>query len=251
MIRSLYIASTGMLVQRKKMDILTNNITNIETIGYKKDNLISRSFKDMMIERVNDPYIINATNIVGNQNTGVHIDEIVTGFQQGSMEDTGRLSDVALQGSGFFVVSTPEGDRYTRDGSFAVNKEGYLVNSDGLYISGEKGRIFVGKNEFVIDEQGNVAINDTIVNKLKIASFGDVSALRKQGNNLYMNYNNQQILSTTDTKAQQGCLEYSNVDMAEEMVNIMAVSRTYETNQRIVKMIDESLDKTVNEVGRV
>ena len=98
MLRSLYTAASGMLVQRKKMDVITNNITNVETTGYKKDQLLSRSFKDMMIERINDPAVINISKTVGPLSTGVHVDEITTDFAQGNMENTERLTDLAIQG---------------------------------------------------------------------------------------------------------------------------------------------------------
>ena len=124
MLRSLYIASTGMLAQREKMDIATNNIVNVDTTGYKKDTLITRSFKDMMIQSMNGQDI-------GPLNTGIHVDDVRTSFDQGSMEQTDRLTDVALEGDGFFVVNTAAGIRYTRDGAFAVSSDGYLVNSEG------------------------------------------------------------------------------------------------------------------------
>jgi flagellar basal-body rod protein FlgF len=146
MLRSLYIASTGMLAQREKMDIVTNNIVNVDTTGYKKDTLISKSFKDMMIQSM------NGTDI-GNLNTGIHVDDVVTSFDQGVLEQTDRLSDVALEGDGFFVVNTQDGIRYTRDGAFAVTSNGYLVNSEGNYVQGTNGNIYVGSGDFAIDEQ--------------------------------------------------------------------------------------------------
>ena len=251
MLRSLYIAATGMLVQRKKMDVITNNITNVETTGYKKDQLLSRSFKDMMIERINDPAVVSYSTYVGGQNTGVHIDEVATDFAQGNMEGTERLSDLAIQGPGFFTVNTAAGERYTRDGSFGVNSEGYLVTADGNYVMGVSGKIRVGKGKFTINEQGVVTVNGTPAGKLKIVTFADTKGLRKEGNNLYSNYNSTIAQTTAQTTVKQGYLEGSNVDIAREMVDMIAVSRTYETNQRMVKMIDESLGKAVNEVGRV
>ena len=251
MLRSMYIASTGMLAQRQKMDVMTNNITNIETIGYKKDTILTRSFKDMLIERANDLSTIGKTNVVGPQNTGLHVDEIVTCFDQGGVEETGRLFDIALEGEGFFCVQTEQGERYTRAGSFAVDNNGYLVNSDGYYVSGQNGRIYVGQNEISVDESGGVYTNGTPIDMLKIVSFSDYTALRKQGNNLYVNQGNAAVVPAGSTIVKQGSIENSNVNMAQEIVDIMAVSRTYETNQRVVKMLDQSLEKTVNEVGRV
>lgn len=250
MLRSLYIATTGMMVQRKKMDVITNNITNVETTGYKKDQLLSRSFKDMMIERINDPAVVSISKAVGPLNTGVHIDEISTDFAQGNMENTERLTDFAIVGQGFFAVSTPAGERYTRDGSFGLNSEGYLVTADGNFVMGENGKIHIDGTKLNVDAQGYIYVNGVSAGKLKIVNFTDPAGLRKEGNNLYYNYNTG-VSQTGQYNIKQGFLEGSNVDIAREMVDMIAVSRTYETNQRMVKMLDESLSKAVNDVGRL
>jgi flagellar basal-body rod protein FlgF len=251
MLRSLYLAGTGMMVQRKKMDVLTNNIANAETSGYKSDRLISRSFKDMMIERTGDPYIVRIMSEIGPQNTGVHVDEIYTDFTGGNMEETDLSTDLALQGNGYFVISTPAGECYTRDGSFTVSTEGYLMTADGNPVMGTNGRINVGTGNFAVDSQGNVTVNGTAVGQLRLVSFADQAGLRKIGNNLFINFTNQAVQPATGCTVKQGSLETSNVDIVREMVDMMQISSTYETNQRMVKMIDESLGKAVNDVGRV
>ncbi len=244
MLRSLYIASTGMLAQRKKMDIVTNNIINIDTTGYKKDTLITRSFQDLMIERMRG-------SSIGPQNTGVHVDDVVTSFDQGDLEQTGRLSDLALEGEGFFVVNTAGGLRYSRDGAFAVSPDGYLVNADGNYVQGNNGRIFVGNNTFAVNEQGSVIVNGTAVDKLRIVTFADLTGMEKVGSNLFAAGSAGAPQEATDCKVRQGWLEGSNVDMAEEMVTMVELNRAFQVNQRVLTMLDQSLGKTVNDVGRV
>ncbi|MCK5129293.1 MAG: flagellar hook-basal body complex protein [Clostridiales bacterium] len=251
MLRCLYMAGTSMLVQRKKLDVLTNNITNIETIGYKRDQLLSRSFKDMLIQNIDDPSVLNISRGIGPLNTGIHIDEVVTGFEQGNLEETGRLTDLAIEGLAFFTVSTPDGERYTRDGSFGVDREGFLANSDGHYLQGTSGRIHVGTGKFSVDSQGNVIVGGVTVNTLRLAAFEDLTGLRKEGNNLFVNYTNQGIAIDSTSTVKQGFLEMSNVDITRQTIEMMEVSRIYELNQSMIKMIDESLAKTVNEVGRV
>ena len=244
MLRSLYIASTGMLAQRKKMDIVTNNIINIDTTGYKKDTLITRSFQDLMIERLDGSYI-------GPQNTGVHVDDVATSFDQGDLDPTDRLSDVALEGEGFFVVNTADGLRYTRDGAFAVSPDGYLVNADGNYVQGNNGRIYVGSGEFTISEQGNVIVNGATVDRLRVVTFGDLTGLEKVGANMFAAGTAGAPQPAADCKVRQGYLEGSNVDMSEEMVTMVELNRAYQVNQRVLTMLDQSLGKTVNEVGKV
>ncbi len=248
MIRSFYIASTAMLTQANKLDVLTNNLTNADTTGYKKDKLISRSFADMLIDRLNDP-VGSKSKAVGPQNLGIHIDEITTDFSQGGFEETARLSDLALEGTGFFVIETPEGDRYTRDGSFYVDRQGYLTNSDGYYVSGTNGHIFVGNTDFVIDSEGNVVVNGQITNKLELVTFDNLTGLRKQKDNLYST--TQAARTADNVLVKQGWLETSNVDTAEELVNMMEITRSFGINQRVLTMLDQSLEKTVNEVGRI
>ncbi len=245
MLRSLYIASTGMLVQRKKMDVVTNNIINIDTTGYKKDTLISKSFKDLMIEGM------SLSGSIGPQNTGIHVDDVVTSFEQGDLEQTERLTDVALQGEGFFVINTPRGPRYTRDGAFAVSPGGYLVNSSGNYVQGTNGNIFVGGDEFTIDAQGHVIVGDVAVNRLQIVTFGDLTGLVKEGSNMFAAGRAGAAQPATDYTVMQGYLESSNVNMAEEMVTMVELNRAYQVNQRVLTMLDQSLGKTVNEVGKV
>lgn len=248
MLRSLYIASTGMLDNRKKMNVMTNNISNMETVGFKKDTYVSRSFKDMLIKEVNQNS--KSRSSIGMLNTGVHTDEVVTCFDQGNVVDTGRMLDFALQGSGFFAVETAQGERYTRDGCFSVNNNGYLVNNDGNYVTGQNGRIFVGESDFTVDENGGVFVDEVQIDSLRIVTFADEGQLRKEGDNLYMN-SGSAVAVSQNTHVRQGSQETSNVDMTQEVVSMLQVSRSYETNQRIVKMLDESLSKTVNEVGRV
>lgn len=253
MLRSLYIAGTGMITQRSKMDVITNNIANIETVGYKRDQMISRSFSDLLLEQINDddPYIINQREEVGPLNTGTHIDEVVTDFSQGSLEETGEQTDLAIQGDGYFSVLTPQGIRYTRSGNFAADSNGDLVTQEGYYVLGQDGgRLHVGTGDFTVSSTGAITAEGQTVGTIRLVAFEDQTVLRKAGENLYTTYNNAQPAQVTNASIKQGYLEGSNVDMATEMVEMLATNRAYESNQRIVKMVDESLGKTVNDLAK-
>ncbi|MGI6192280.1 MAG: flagellar basal-body rod protein FlgF [Christensenellales bacterium] len=250
MIRSFYTAGSAMLVQRDRMDVLSSNLTNVETTGYKADTLYHGSFRDMLLERTNDPEKTQS-KVVGPLNTGTHIDRVFTSFTQGSLEQTGRKLDLALDGEGFFAVNTPEGQRFTRDGSFSVNAEGYLVNSEGHYVQGENGRIQVGGDMFTVDAEGNIAnAEGQNIARLRIVSFNNLNGLRKEGHNLFVN-ESAGAERQADAKVLQGSLEGSNVDVSAELTRLLNVSRTYQTNQRVFMTVDSSLEKAVNEVGRV
>lgn len=255
MLRSLYTATTGMLVQRNKMDNITNNITNVDTVGYKKDYMLSRSFDDVLIERINDPNImarrLGGTNEVGDHNWGLYVDEIVTSFAQGNLEQTEQPNELAIQGEGFFVVNTPEGERYTRAGNFRIDSEGYLVNNNGYYVQTEDGNnLLVGGGDFSVDYQGNVTVDGQMVGRVAVVTFEDLNGLRKAGENLYYHYQGAEPIDAQNYQVLQGYIEGSNVNVASETVDMISTSRAYESCYKIAQMIDETLGKTVNNIAK-
>lgn len=250
MIRGLYTSGTGMISQMKKLDIITNNLANVNSNGYKEDNLLTRSFKETLVSRLNDPSVFNTTPEVGPLNKGVRIDQIFTSFAQGTLSETNNLTDFAIKGEGFFVVNTPEGERLTRDGSFSVDSNGRLVNAEGYPVMGENGEIIVQNNQFTLNADREIVSSGEYIDRLLVVD-ADNEQLRKAGNNLYINQNPDSQTVNTDSKVEQGFLEGSNVDLATSMVNMMEVYRSYESNQKVAKMIDETLGKAVNEIGKI
>lgn len=247
MVRGLYTAATGMTVQRDKMDVLTNNLVNAETTGYKKDTLLTSTFVNVMLERINDPSVsILGGNDVGAYSFGTHVDELVTDFTQGSLEQTDRATDLAIVGEGFFVIETESGERYTRSGNFTVDSEGYLVTTDGNYVLGKKGRVHVGLSDFAVGADGTVSGESVALNKLRLVTIDDQTALRKEGNNLYSIYGDAEAIPTMEATVVQGAQESSNVDITDEMVDMLTVYRKYEANQKVVSMTNESLGLAVN-----
>lgn len=245
MLRSLYIAASGMLAQRKTMDVITNNLANMETVGFRRDTLMSQSFSDVLIGRINDPAYDSAG--IGRLNFGIHADEIVTGFEQGPLEPTDRAADLALQGDGFFVVETPQGLRFTRAGNFQVDAQGYLCTSEGYYVRGANGRIAVGSQDFAVDSTG-VIQSDAGTFRLQLVQFADNSVLRKVGENLF---SGPLTAQNATCSVRQGFLEGSNVDLSQEMVNMITMQRNYQSNQTMISMINGTLEKAVNEIGRL
>lgn len=244
-LRSLYISATGMLSQRKVMDVLTNNLANIETVGFKRDELKTKSFSDVLVARINDP--TGDSPGIGPLNWGIHPDEVVTRFTQGPLENTGKATDIALSGDGFFTVETPQGLRFTRSGNFQVDSNGYLCTQEGYYVRTATGRVNVGNADIIVDSQGNVTgANGTYT--LQIVQFADSAALRKVGSNLY---SGPAAAQNSTALVMQGFIEGSNVDMAEELTNVIAASRNYQSNVQMISILNGTLEKTVNEVGRV
>ncbi|MBE3101297.1 MAG: flagellar hook-basal body protein [Firmicutes bacterium] len=251
MLRALYTAGTGMLTQMKQMDVTGNNISNANTGGYKKDRSISVSFGDMLVQRINEPGKQGQSAVVGPLNLGISMDEVITDHEQGPMEYTGKSTDLSIYGNGFFAVETQNGERYTRGGSFFVNSEGNLVIGDGYRLMGENGPIETGTDDFIVDSSGNVFVNDVYMDTLKMVDFQDPNLFVKDGNLLFQNTGAQGNLVAFTGEATQGSLEGSNVDITNELIQMMASARNYDSNQRMIRMLDDTLAKTVNEVGRL
>ena len=252
MVRGLYTAATGMTVQRNKMDVLTNNIVNAETPGFKSDNLITSTFNQVMLSRIDDPNVsFVGSPTVGGYDFGSHVDELVTNFSGGTLEQTGKDADLSLNGDGFFAVETAGGQtRYTRSGNFTVNNQGYLVTQDGGYVLGQNGRIYVGAQKFAVSDKGEVTGETAKTDTLRLVTFNDLGVLRKEGNNLYNVYGNAAPVQSVNTTVSQGVLEGSNVDMSNEMVDMVSVYRKFEANQKIVNMTDKTLELAVN-LGKI
>jgi flagellar basal-body rod protein FlgG len=205
----------------------------------------------MLISRLNDPNV-NQHVHVGPHNTGIHIDEVVTSFAQGPLVDTGLSTDLALANDGFFTIETAQGERYSRDGSFSVDGAGYLTTPFGQYVLGEKGRVPVKSTDFSVSVDGFVTVDGAVIDKLRTVRFADNQMLQKERDSLMSNRApgaNPAVNALVEVR--QGMLEGSNVDTARELVDMIQVSRHYELNQRVLRMLDESLGRTVSDIARV
>jgi len=255
MIRGLYTSAMGMQNNEKRMEVISNNLANIDTTGYKKDTAVSTSFAEVMTEIINSDQDDNQ-NDVGKLSLGVGVDDVVTNYKQGSLVKTENPLDVAITNSelAFFAVEVPGAngaqEMYTRDGGFTVNSLGQLTTKDGYLVKGENGVITLNGSKVNINEDGSVIEDGSSVDKLLIKEFADSSRLNKQGNNLISNTGDTQTKPFSG-QVVQGSLESSNVNSISEMVEMISVMRSYEANQKVLKSHDDTLQKAVNEVGRV
>ena len=262
MVRGLYIGCTGMINEQRRMDILTNNLANANTTGFKKEGSTSEAFSSLLAYKIKDTTQVGpSVQHIGNMSLGVKIGEAYTDFAQGSFKTTENTFDIALSGEGFFAVEFTGKDgetstRYTRDGAFSMTTDGYLTTCDGDYVLGVTGngaatRIQIDPNaETTIDQSGTIWQNRQAVGQLMITDFEDYNYLSHYGENYYVPVEGAQIV-TPSAKVFQGYLEASNVNVVDEMVEMISVTRAYETNQKIIQAMDETLDKAVNDVGRV
>lgn len=247
MIRGLYTSALGLAAMDKRQEVSSNNLANANTVGYKKETVITKSFPEMLLHRLEDPALPAGTRpVTGNVGTGVQIAGIITDYSKGILQETGVPTELALVSEGYFVVNTPQGERYTRNGEFKIGPEGRLLTNDGYTVMGQNGEINLSGGNLTADEFGNLFNNGTYVDTLRIVQF--TNPLIKEGSSLFQGEEPQEMELPQVT---QGFLEGSNVNTIEEMVNMITIMRAYETNMKVIQTTDSTLDKAVNDVGRV
>lgn len=263
MIRGLYTSASGMMAEMVRNDVTSNNLANVNTTGYKKDTAVFRAFPEMLIHRVNDSKAgeTNPAPVIGSLGTGAIVDEIFTSHEQGPLKESTNPFDMAIMGDGYFTVQNPNGTYYTRNGSFTVDSQGYLVNSNGDYLLGQTGPIqLTDADNTSIDESGNVIVKtrtvdqnnnptetDTVVDTIRLVTMPDPNAARKIGDSLF---ETDQVQPGNQVRVKQKFLEASNVNVVNEMVNMITVMRAYEANQKVITAHDQTLGQAI-EIGRV
>ncbi len=254
MLKGLYTAYTGMLNEQHRMDTLTNNLANAATTGYKKEGATSQSFDSVLAYTIkNASETPNIASYVGVNTPGVKIGENYTNYDQGSFQETGNTYDLALSGDGFFTVEfTNKADetsiKYTRDGSFTLDADGYLVTKDGDYVlATDGGRIQLDPMQSAsIDASGCIYQDgDTLIDQIQITDFADYNYLEHYGENYYQPVEGAEIIDSA-AAVYSGYLEMSNVQVVSEMVEMISVTRAYEANQKVLQAYDDTLDITVN-----
>lgn len=262
MLKGLYTAYTGMINEQNRMDTLSNNLANSATVGFKKEGSTSEAFSDILAYKIKDTS--EAPNIarrLGVNNPGVKIGENYTNYSQGSFRQTDNKYDFAINGEGFFTVEvTNRADeistKYTRDGNFTLTRDGFLVTKDGDRVLGNSGGGALApiqldpSKESVIDDFGIIYQNDEEVARLQISDFADYNYLEHYGNNYYEPVEGAEFQDFNGS-VHSGYLEASNVQVVSEMVEMINVTRAYESNQKIIQTYDETLQIAVSQLGKI
>lgn len=242
---AIQLIAAGKIFYEKKLAVLANNISNINTVGFKTDQAFRLSDLNGNPER---------NSISGKQQILFPILPFgtKTDFSSGPVKQTSNALDLALGGNGFFCIETPEGVQYTRKGNFTLNEKGLLVTQQGLPVLGERGEIEINGTDFVVDGQGNVAVDGNTVDTIKIVDFPQPYALKKSGNSLFALTDPDIAENKAErVEVRQGFLEFSNVDAIKMMTEMIEVLRGYEAYQKIIQSIDDTNSKAINDVGRL
>lgn len=234
--------------ETKRLDIISNNLANASTTGFKSDGAVCGTFKKALSDVMVSGSRIDVANYTPD------IVNTYTKFSQGSLQSTGNTTDLAISNddSAFFTVEDKSGNRlYTRDGSFIIDKDNYLVTSEGYKVLGTDGYVNINENEFGISVTGQISDNSgNVLGNLLITSFDNPETLSKIGDNM-LEASEESVEKEFNGEVQQGYLEMSNVNTVNEMVNMIAISRAYEANQKVLQSQDEMLGKAVSDVGKV
>jgi flagellar basal-body rod protein FlgF len=242
----MYLAAAGALVQQLRLDVLSNNMANINTIGYKGEKTLFR------IEEAPSPSADGQTT-TETQGLSPYAPPFTTriDFSQGALKQTGNPLDVAISGSGFLSVQTPDGVQYTRQGSFTMNDEGVLVTPDGFPVLGEGGEISLETGAVEIDGDGYVYVDGDEVDRLQLTDFTNPDALKKAGNGRFT-VSDPTVAGERpqDATISQGYVETANVNVITAMTEMIETSRAFEAYQKVIKSADEATAKSVGEVGK-
>ncbi|MFC4777846.1 flagellar hook-basal body protein [Paenibacillus sp. GCM10023252] len=287
MLRGLYTAAAGMVAQQRRHDTVTNNISNINTPGYKQTNAVTRSFPDMLLSMTGVNNLPDKQ--IGRVSTGVFAEESLAIYLQGDLMQTNKASDFAImseiqvpgvnfdasgkaisedgevifQPQAFFTVQNSDGEeRYTRGGKFTLTDEGFLITNDGSSVLGRNGQPIrfapgVGLEGLVLTEDQrfvNAVTGQDTGAALLLTQINNPNELVRDGDGkfrLTQDGGTQPVAADARVEVRQGYVERSNVDAAQSSVDLMAALRAYEANQKVIQFYDQSLNKAVNEVGRI
>lgn len=242
MIKGIYTTASGMYPRNLEQEIAANNLANINTTGFKKDAV---HFRKMLDSQLALAVQLNQTEDLADAQ------EVLINFSQGELSQTKNPLDFALEGNGFFVVLTPEGERYTRDGHFSLNADGELISSRGYPVVGKAGVINLLSGEITVDANGEIYQNGELIDQLKIVDFPKPYPLRKEGKNLLaLTGDVREIEDPEDILVKQGFLENSNVNPISEMIRLITVSKSFQAGQRAIQDQDRTLARAVNSVGK-
>lgn len=229
MIKALYTASSGLVAQSTKQDVIAHNIANAGTTGFKKMRVVSASFAHVLRQGIEsfgdrDPKMDKSTP-ARFVTCGV---QSVTDNTPGAMRPTGNPLDTAIEGPGAFEVRYPYGNSTTRAGAFKIDSDGELATLDGGKVLGQNGPIHLPEGKVEIGEDGSISVDGNQVDSINITG-----------------------ADPGKTRLLQGSLEASNVNIVTEMVEMITNVRAFEANQKIVSSVDDTLNKLINEAGRV
>ena len=277
-LKNIWVPLSGAIAQQRNVEVIANNVANINTPGFKKDQLVFKEYLTAFDKGTDDIDMprdewrpSDYYKSYGSEHSQVRIDGNYTIHDQGQLSMTNNPLDLGLRGPGFFEVLSPNGIRYTRAGSFSISGDGFLVNANGhpvlakldlTQIQGNEStqenplpkpderKIKLTPGKISINFQGEIFSNENKIGQLSIVEFNDIHALKKEGNSLFINPDKNNINpEISHTIINQGFVEGSNVNAIQEMSALIKANRQFETIQRAIKAYDSVVGNGINEIS--
>jgi flagellar basal-body rod protein FlgF len=233
----MYAALSGNVSALRRLEVISNNLANANTAGFKADQLEFQS----VLANVKNP----------TQETVFSSEKFWTDFSAGPIQKSDNTLDVALDGDGFFAVNTPQGTAYTRQGNFHRDAGGKLVTADGYEVQGQNGPITLNGSRVEISGNGTVTVDGNAAGRLAVVDFPKPYALTKAGGGLFLPANAQAAATPANAEVKQGYLETSNVKVVAEMAKMIEATRYFESCAKAVKSYDDMASKAANDLGKV
>ncbi|ATH93521.1 flagellar basal body rod protein FlgC [Bacillus glycinifermentans] len=278
MLKGLYTAASAMITQQRRTEMLTNNIANANTPGYKEDQGSIRAFPEMLLSRMESDsfqtdsgsHSFTKQTPIGALNTGVYMQELTPLFSQGDLQSTNEPTNIAIsekevpvnqqtndKAALFYAVRLGSGDiRYSRSSNFSLNENNELTINGNVVLSTDGRPIAVDSENFKVAEDGTVSENGRNLGTIDVRISLDTRNLAKEGNDLYRTENGQELPSAAANPAvsysiKQGMTERSNVDVTRDYTEMTAAYRSFEANQKVLQAYDKSMDRAANDIGKI
>ncbi|MDO5095068.1 MAG: flagellar hook-basal body protein [Peptostreptococcaceae bacterium] len=247
MLQGLYNLTSGILTQNRNLNVISNNMVNISSPGYKKDTMVSTSFKDEMLYRA-DNKGKNTNQQLSNTSKIRSATETLVSHEQGAFEETGNPLDMALSQKGFFEIQTQGAVQYTRNGSFIIDEQGYLALPGIGRVMGQSGPIALNTDKITVDSDGSIRdMQDNLLGEIKVVDFDNYDNLQKTPSGMFVGGGAKVVNGGIIHKT----LERSNVSMVSEMTSMMTSQRAIQSAAQIIKIYDQLMAKATTEIGRL
>lgn len=239
----MYVGLSRQEVLQRELAVVANNVANVDTAGFKVESLMVQTDPERLPAGGDAPPVVNFVLDAG----------VARDFSQGALKRQGGPLSMAIQGEGFFRISTPAGERYTRDGRFALDPQGRLVTAKGQPVQGDGGDITLdpARGEPLVAGDGTVSQAGQVVGRIALATFESLSALAKDGDGLYRNVTNLPPTAATNAKILQNMEEASNVSPVIQITRLIEITRAYESISRMMESAGDLSSQTIERLGRV
>jgi len=240
MLKGIFSTLSGKFLTERRMEMISNNIANAITPGFKTSRPVFNVEKSADIPARSGEQ----------QNTYINVLDSYIHFSDAPLVESGNKLDLGIEGDGFFVISTKDGNMYTRNGQFTINKEKKLVALDGMPVLGQSGEIAIEGADIRIESDGSIYVDKRFIDKIKIVDFKDKKDLRNYGSSLFINMNKNNPEDTSEKySVKQGFYESSNVNVMQEMIEMMSTLRAYESYSKVDQFFGDMMTKLIN-IGR-